>query len=64
MQTFDVESATYSINDMRTVVLRKSSVEINGENKQIVMIRDISDRFKLEEEQAKKKKEAARTFTS
>jgi hypothetical protein len=32
----------------RTVILKKSRVEVNGENKEIIMIRDVSAKYELE----------------
>jgi hypothetical protein len=34
----------------RTVVLKKNQVEIDGKVKLIIMIRDVSDRVRLEQE--------------
>jgi len=41
-------------DDYRTVVLKKNQVEIDGKVKLIIMIRDVSDRVRLEQEQIKK----------
>ena len=65
LQTFEVESPMYNIklkrseenseeDDYRTVVLEKNQVEIAGSVKLIIMIRDVSDRVRLEQEQIKK----------
>ena len=65
LQTFEVESPMYNIklkrseenseeDDYRTVVLEKNQVEIDGSVKLIIMIRDVSDRVRLEQEQIKK----------
>ena len=48
----------------RTVVLKKSQVEVNGENRQIIMVRDISLKVRLKQEHIKKKKEQIRTSNS
>ena len=55
LQTFDEESAMFNIKlwkedrfDYRTVVLRKNKVEFDGRSKVIIMIRDMSDRVRLE----------------
>ena len=37
-------------DDYRTVVLKKNQVEIDGKVKLIIMIRDVSDRVRLEQE--------------
>ena len=67
VQLFDVGSPTFNIKlhdeeDVRTVVLTKTMVEVDGRDKVIVMIRDVSDRTRLEEEHKKKKVEKDRTF--
>jgi hypothetical protein len=54
MQTFDVESPMYNIKlpvsdvPCRTVVLRKSNVDIDGTEKLIIMVRDVTDKVRLE----------------
>ena len=48
----------------KTVVLTKRKVEVDGANKLIIMVRDISDKVRLEQEQIKQKKEKERTFLS
>ena len=48
----------------RTVVLKKRTVQVNGETKLIIMVRDISDKVRLEQEQIKKGKEILRTLDS
>ena len=57
VQMFEVESAMYNIKmsdeNMRTVVLTKRKYEVDGENKLIIMIRDVSDKVRLEQEQIK-----------
>ena len=57
VQMFEVESAMYNIkmddSNMRTVVLTKRKYEVDGENKLIIMIRDVSDKVRLEQEQIK-----------
>ena len=64
LQTFAVDSAMFNIklNDLqfyRTVVLKKNIVEIDGKNKVIIMIRDVSDKIRIEQEQIKKEKDKA-----
>ena len=68
MQTFEVESEMFNIKlnteetaDYRTVVLKKNVVQVDGKQKLIVMIRDITDRVRLEQEQIKKRKQSLRT---
>ena len=39
-------------------------VQVNGETKLIIMVRDISDKVRLEQEQIKKGKEILRTLDS
>jgi len=68
IQTFEKDSPMYNIKlprtelnssvqeECRTVVLKKNSAEIDGKSKLIIMIRDVSDRVRLEQEQIKKKK--------
>ena len=57
VQMFEVESAMYNIKmsdgNVRTVVLTKRKYEVDGENKLIIMIRDVSDKVRLEQEQIK-----------
>ena len=54
-QTFEVDSAMYNIKD-RTVMLKKNKVEVDGKTKLIVMVRDVTDKVSLEQEQIKKRK--------
>ena len=68
MQTFKLESDMYNIKlnpeetaDYRTVILTKNLVQVDGKRKLIVMIRDITDRVRLEKEQIKKRKQSLRT---
>ena len=64
LQTFELESTMYNIKlpktmlniEFRTVVLRKTQVEIDGKKKVLIMINDVSDKVRLEQEQIKKKK--------
>ena len=42
--------------DCRTVVLTKTKVDVDGKNKLIVMIRDVTDKVRLQEHQLKQKK--------
>jgi hypothetical protein len=56
MQTFEVESHMYTVElvggqGQCTVFLKKSKIEVNGENKLIIMLIDVSDRVRLEQEQ-------------
>ena len=52
--TFETESPMFNIKlaerqgKYRTVILSKNSVEVDGTNKIILMIRDITDKVKLE----------------
>jgi hypothetical protein len=51
LQTFTGESDLYTIKITgvtRTVVLTKNEVEMEGERKVIVMVRDVTDKVKLE----------------
>ena len=68
MQTFEVESDMFNIKlnteetaVFRTVILKKTVVQVDGKQKLIVMIRDITDRVRLEQEQIKKRKQSLRT---
>ena len=67
LQQFEIESNLFNIKlfkgDSRLVVLHKNKVEIDGKTKLIVMIRDVSDKVRLEQMQLKKKKEKTRIFT-
>ena len=64
LQTFELESTMYNIKlpttmlniEFRTVVLRKTQVEIDGKKKVLIMINDVSDKVRLEQEWIKKKK--------
>ena len=66
MLTFDVESTMFNIKlhgqegEYRTVVLTKNEVEIEGKKKMIVIIRDVTDKVRLEQGELKKKKEKVR----
>jgi hypothetical protein len=59
---FDVESPMFNIKltdndvDCRTVVLRKADVDIDSRKRLIVMIRDVTDKVKLEQVKIKKEK--------
>jgi hypothetical protein len=44
------------------VVLTKTKVEVDGKDKVIIMIRDLTDKVRLEQHQLKKEKEKVRTF--
>ena len=46
----------------RTVLLTKTQVEMDGESKVIVMVRDVTDKVRLEQEQIRKGKEYSRSF--
>ena len=46
----------------RTVILTKNKVEIDGKDKTLIMIRDVSDKVRLQQEQVKKIKQKKRTF--
>jgi hypothetical protein len=58
LQTFEVESSMFNIKlragdeedtqNVRTVMLKKNYVEIEGRTKVIIMIRDETDKVKLE----------------
>ena len=56
LQTFEVESAMFNIKvwvdgqeaEYRTVVLHKNKAEIDGKNKLIVIIRDETDKVRLQ----------------
>jgi hypothetical protein len=53
LQTFEVDSTLFNIKlgeCLRTVVLKKNKVEIDGKNKVIIMIRDVSDKIRIEKE--------------
>ena len=43
--------------DFRSVILKKTTVEIDGTQKLIVIINDLTDTVKLEKEQNKKQKD-------
>ena len=47
IQTFEVESGMFDLGS-RIVVFTKRKVEIDGREKLIVMIRDVTDRQRLE----------------
>jgi len=53
VQTFTIESQMFNIkldqDDYRTVVLHKNEVQIDGKTKLIVMVRDLSDKVRLEQ---------------
>ena len=53
---------TKQTKDFRTVILSKNQVEVEGTIKLIVMIRDVTDRVRLEKEQLKKNTEKDTTF--
>ena len=67
--TFSDESAMFNIKlqnplddvQYRTVVLTKNEVEVEGENKLFIMIRDKTDQVSLAKEDLKKKKEKVST---
>ena len=40
----------FNINGTRTVVLTRNKVEIDGKEKTLVMIRDVSDKVRLQQE--------------
>ena len=40
----------FNINGRRTVVLTRNKVEIDGKEKTLVMIRDVSDKVRLQQE--------------
>ena len=69
IQTFDVDSAMFNIKlneasgDCRTVVMKKRWVEVQGKKKLIIMIRDLTDKVKLEEANIKRVKEKMRAMT-
>ena len=46
----------------RTVILTKNEVEIDGKDKTLIMIRDVSDKVRLQQEHKKKDKQKNRTF--
>merc|ERR1740139_1278231 len=55
VQTFDVDSPMYNIklredDEYRTVVLKKNKVVIDGETKLIIMINDVTDKVRFEQE--------------
>ena len=65
--TFDRESKMFNIKladdvEARTVILTKTQVEVDGKNNLIVMIRDVTDKVRLQKHQLKQKKENLRTF--
>ena len=72
VQMFELESKMFNVkgsssdypsSDMyRTVILTKNVVEIDGITKLIVMVRDVTEKLKFEQELLKKKHERARTF--
>ena len=39
--------------------MKKNIVELDGKNKVIIMIRDVSDKIRIEQEQIKKEKDKA-----
>jgi hypothetical protein len=53
---------TRQTKDFRTVILSKNQVEVEGTIKLIVMIRDVTDRVRLESEKLKKNTEKDTTF--
>jgi hypothetical protein len=62
VQTFEVESALFNIrltgdkeNAYRTVSLRKNKVKVEGKDKLVLMIRDVTDTVRFEQELIKKK---------
>ena len=46
----------------RTVILTRNKVEIDGKDKTLIMIRDVTDKVRLQLEQIKKIKQKERTF--
>lgn len=53
IQTFDLESTMFNIKlgqdlHYRTVILTKNEVEIEGKKKMILIIRDVTDKVRLE----------------
>ena len=47
-------------DDYRTVVLKKNNVVIDGETKLIIMINDVTEKVRFEQEMVKNKKEKER----
>ena len=67
VQTFKENSVMYNVklneaDDYRTVVLKKNYAVIDGTTKLIIMINDVTDKVKYEQEQIKNVKEKERTF--
>ena len=67
VQMLEVESLVFHLKvgemECRTVVLKKRIVEIDGITKLIIMIRDVTDTVRFEQELLKKKREKDRTFS-
>ena len=59
---FNIKNCVDEEVSYRTVILTKTKVEINGKNKLIVMIRDVTDKVRLQQEHIKKTKSKDRTF--
>ena len=57
---FNIKLPKTSI-DCRTVTLTKIKVEVNGASKLLVMISDVTDRVRLEQEKIKKGRERQST---
>ena len=60
---FNIKLKNEETPDYRTIILKKTIVQVDGKQKLILMIRDITDRVRLEQEQVKKRKQSLRTNT-
>ena len=64
LETFTLESALFNIrltgdheDNYRTVSLKKNKVKVDGKDKLVLMIRDVTDTVRFEQELIKKKKD-------
>ena len=53
---------TAEVDDYRTVVLKKNSVVIDGQTKLIIMVNDITEKVRSEQEKIKNRKEKESFF--
>ena len=53
---------TGEVDDYRTVVLKKNSVVIDGQTKLIIMVNDITEKVRSEQEKIKNRKEKESFF--
>ena len=54
--------STGDVDDYRTVVLKKNSVVIDGQTKLIIMVNDITEKVRSEQEKIKNRKEKESFF--